>query len=158
MFRVNRKRILRSKVDENHPLIYRQFRKTDNIQRPRRFSPDHSHNRARKKRVFNLFLTCLAERTMGEVIISMRQKPTNLCTYWESIPGYTPQEVLSEETSPGSASELSQCHTIHDQLFQPGRYLVVKKTFKRAIGQPNIKRKNRTTHTTLFAFRQKDFP
>lgn len=50
---------------------------------------------------------------MGEVIISMRQKPTNLCTYWESIPGYTPQEVLktglqevlSEENSPGSASE-----------------------------------------------------
>lgn len=27
-----------------------------------------------------------------------------------------------------------------------GRYLVVKKTFKRAIGQPNIKRNNRTTH------------
>lgn len=26
------------------------------------------------------------------------------------------QEVLSEETSPGSASELSQCHTIHDQF------------------------------------------
>lgn len=46
----------------------------------------------------------------------------------------------------GPDQHLSQCHTIHDQLFQPGRYLVVKKTLKRAIGQPNIKRNNRTTH------------